>query len=181
MQPTALIILHPGFEELEAVAPIDLLARAGVKVTQAAVSDTLLVPGRNGMTLQAEQPLESIPADQRFDAVILPGGPGINHIRKHPQICAILQRHHAEDKVIACICAAPLLLLDAGLLNGLSYTAHPATKEELAQAQENPVVVDGRIITSRGAGTATAFGLAIVEQLTSAETRTEVAGSICYL
>ena len=76
MSKRALILLHPGFEEIEAVTPIDLLSRAGVEVVQASLDDTLLVAGRSGITLQATHRLIDV-ADERFDAIILPGGPGI--------------------------------------------------------------------------------------------------------
>jgi 4-methyl-5(b-hydroxyethyl)-thiazole monophosphate biosynthesis len=181
MTTRALIILHPGFEEVEAVTPIDLLARAGVEVVQAALDDNLLVPGRNGMTLQATHRLIDI-AEEAFDALILPGGPGIMQIRQHPLICALLKKQHAAGKLIGCICAAPLLLLDAGLNNDLRlrYTCHPAAENELTAAVAIPVVQDGTIITSRGAGTATEFALQLVSHLTDQATAIEIAESICW-
>ena len=86
MSIRALIILHPDFEEIEAVVAIDLLSRANIEVVQAALDDPLLVRGRSGITLQATHRLSDI-MKEVFDVVILPGGPGITHIRKHPFIC----------------------------------------------------------------------------------------------
>ncbi|MGB0408673.1 MAG: DJ-1 family glyoxalase III [Opitutales bacterium] len=180
MTRTALIILYPGFEEMEAVAPIDLLARAGVDVTQASLGDATLVPGRNGMTLKADCPLSELSDKLLFDAIILPGGPGINNLRAHKEVCQRLQQHHTAGKLVAAICAAPLLLLDAGLIDHLGYTAHPTAANELPNQLDEAFVFEGNILTSRGAGTATEFALTLVERLTNKETRLDVAGSICW-
>ena len=165
---------------MEAVAPVDLLARAGVSVTQASLASGKLVPGRNGMTLQATHMLAKIPQDRLFDACILPGGPGIDDIRRRSRVCELLRAHHAAGKLVACICAAPLLLIDAGLTDGLRYTCHPAAMSELPAAAEAPVIRDGAILTSRGAGSATEFALALVEALTGRAKRDEIAASICW-
>lgn len=179
MTQRALVILHPGFEEMEAVAPIDLLARAGVEVVQASTADTLRVEGRNGISLEATRLLSDV-AEQDFDAVILPGGPGIQKLRGDARIIACLRRQHAAGKLVAAICAGPLLLLDAGLIEGLTYTAHPSTHKELDEARDQAVVNDGSIITSRGAGTATEFALALVQALCGQDAAREIADSICW-
>lgn len=178
MKQRALIILHPGFEEMEAIAPIDLLSRAGVEVVQASVDSEPLVTGRSGITLKATQQLSEV--GNEFDVTILPGGPGIMKLRQHPQICQQLKQQIASGGIVACICAAPLLLKDAGLFNGLAYTAHPSTSEELDQADSKAVVSDGQVITSRGAGTATEFALAIVEKLCGSKSAKEIANAICW-
>lgn len=179
MTQRALIILHPGFEEMEAVAPIDLLTRAGVAVVQASTSGTLLVEGRNGISLQANHLLADV-AGQDFDAVILPGGPGIKELRNDARIVDCLRRHHAAGRLVAAICAGPLLLLDAGLTKGIAYTAHPSTLEELGEPCNQAVVTDGNIMTSRGAGTATEFALALVQALCGENSAGEIADSICW-
>lgn len=179
MSLRALILLHPGFEEMEAVAPIDLLVRADVEVVQASTDSTLRVTGRNGITMEATHLLADV-AEQTFDLVMLPGGPGIMQLRNDARITECLRRHHQNKKHIACICAAPLLLLDAGLAGELNYTAHPSTSGELCSARNDSVVIDGNIITSRGAGTATEFALTIVEQLCGIDRMREIAESICW-
>lgn len=178
MKQRALIILHPGFEEMEAIAPIDLLSRAGVEVVQASVDNEQLVQGRSGITLKTTHKLDE--ADDEFDITILPGGPGIMELRQHPLICQRLKQQLERGGIVACICAAPLLLKDAGILSGLAYTAHPSTSEELDQASSDAVVIDGQVITSRGAGTATEFALTIVEQLCGPKSAKEIADAICY-
>lgn len=179
MTATALIILHPGFEEIEAVTPIDLLVRAGVDVTVAGLQHAGLITGKSGLSIQAEVALDALDG-QSFDAVILPGGPGINDLRNHPTVCRRLQEQASAGRLIGCICAAPLLLLDAGLINNLRYTAFPATAEELPDATNCPVVTDGHFVTSRGAGTAHEFGLALIEQLMGKAKSAEIADSICW-
>ena len=179
MSKQALVILHPQFEEIEAITPIDLLSRAGVEVVQGALNDTLSVTGRSGITVQANRLLESA-VNEPFDAIILPGGPGIQQIRRHPLICKLFQEQKAANRLIGCICAAPLLLLDAGLSSGLRYTCYPSVRNELPEALEDAVVRDNTIITSRGAGTATEFGLCLVQALTDSITTEKIAESICW-
>ncbi|MFT4901531.1 MAG: 4-methyl-5(b-hydroxyethyl)-thiazole monophosphate biosynthesis [Lentimonas sp.] len=179
MKKKALIILHNDFEEIEAVTPIDLLSRAGIEVTQASIEDSLYVTGRSGITLEATDRFDNV-IGEAYDAIILPGGPGIQQLRRHPAICELLRQQVARGKIVGCICAAPLLLLDAGLIEGLDYTAYPATIDELPQAKSDPVVVDGNIITSRGAGTAIEFGLALVKALTDKTTAKVVGDSIVW-
>lgn len=175
----ALILLHPGFEEMEAVAPIDLLARADIEVVQASTSDSLQVSGRNGITIQATHRLSDVDTTA-FDVVILPGGPGIMQLRHDARIVACLQEQHQAGKLIACICAAPLLLRDANLIQQISYTAHPSTLDELPSARAEATVLDGKILTSRGAGTATEFALEIVRHLCGDSCAKTIADSICW-
>ncbi|MGJ8641206.1 MAG: DJ-1 family glyoxalase III [Opitutaceae bacterium] len=179
MSLTALIILHPGFEEIEAITPIDLLSRADVEVIIASVGEELLVTGRSGISVQATHLLSEV-LDRRFDAVILPGGPGIQQIRKNAVICELFREHSTCGALIACICAAPLLLLDAQLLDGKAYTAHTSTLKALPHALSQPVVQDGNLLTSRGAGTATEFSLALLQNLCGDQHAKEIADSICW-
>ncbi|WP_269522489.1 DJ-1 family glyoxalase III [Coraliomargarita parva] len=179
MKNRVVCLLHPGFEEIEAVTPIDLLSRAGIEVVLASVDDSKMVQGRSGLELASNCGLSDV-ASQSFDAVFLPGGPGIQKIRKHDVICDLFRRHHQEGKWLACICAAPLLLLDAGLRDGLSLACHPSAEPELGPVETTPVVVSGQILTSRGAGTATEFGLELVRRLADDATAESIAASICW-
>lgn len=178
--PTVLAILPEGFEELEAIAPIDVLRRAGCAVTLAALGPGIHVTGRNGITVHADTPLAALPADAGpFDCLLLPGGPGVQHLRASPLVRELVARHHAAGKLLAAICAAPAVLHDAGLLAGRRYTAHPSVAAELtAILAEERVVRDGHLLTSRGAGTALDFGLALVAALVSPEKAAEIAASI---
>ena len=177
--PHVLVLLAEGFEEIEAITPIDLLRRAGAEVFVAALVDGLHVTGRSGITVHADTTVSSIET-RLFDAIFLPGGPGVKHLRADPRVRGLLQRHAAAGCWIAAICAAPTVLHDAGLLDGRRYTAHPSVVNELPDAIVGErVVIDGQLITSRGAGTTLEFALQLVEQLVSREKAAEVAASIC--
>jgi len=177
--PTVLVILPEGFEELEAVAPIDLLRRAGAEVTTAALGDGIHVTGRNGLTWHADTTLAAV-GEKLFDALVLPGGPGVSRLRTDRRVHSAVLHHNTEGRWLAAICAAPAVLHDAGLLTGRRYTAHFSVADELpAILAVERVVADGRILTSRGAGTATDFGLLLVEKMFSTEKAQEIATSIC--
>jgi 4-methyl-5(b-hydroxyethyl)-thiazole monophosphate biosynthesis len=177
--PNVLTLLADGFEEIEAIASIDLLRRAGADVVVAALAEGIHVTGRSGLTMHADTTLAAVET-RNFDCVFLPGGPGTKHLRADPRVRPLVLRHHAEGRWLAAICAAPTVLNDAGLLTGRRYTAHFSVAAELPQLLANErVVVDGNILTSRGAGTAVDFGLLLVEKLFSIEKSREIAVSIC--
>ncbi len=176
---TALVILAEGVEELEAIAPIDLLRRAGVKVTVAALAETIHVTGRNGITLHADSPLSAV-GERLFDLLLIPGGPGVKLLRADPRVRAMVLAHHAAHRWLAAICAAPTVFNDAGLLEGRRYTAHFSVADELpALLGEERTVAVGHLLTSRGAGTAVDFGLLLVEKLVSPQAALDVSQSIC--
>jgi 4-methyl-5(b-hydroxyethyl)-thiazole monophosphate biosynthesis len=179
--PTVLAILAEGFEEIETVTPIDLLRRAGAEVTVAALAEGIHVTGRSGLTMHADTTLTAVAATARqFDCVFLPGGPGVKHLRADPRVRGIVQAQHAAKRWLAAICAAQTVLHDAGLLEGRRFTAHFSVASELPSLLANErVVVDERLVTSRGAGTALDFGLILVEKLFSAEKSVEIARSVC--
>ncbi len=177
--PTVLALLADGFEEIEAVTPVDLLRRAGVEVTVASLAEHRHATGRSGLTLHADAPLSEV-GERLFDLLFLPGGPGVKNLRADPRVQAVVERHAAADKLVAAICAAPTVLNAAGLLEGRRYTAHPSVAAELPEIiADRRVVVDDNILTSRGAGTAMDFGLMLVEKLVSRDKASEVARSIC--
>lgn len=177
--PTVLAILAEGFEEIEAITPIDLLRRAGVEVVTAALADGPHVTGRSGITLHADTTLAAV-AEREFDCLFLPGGPGTGRLRADPRVRARVLRQHVAGRWLAAICAAPAVLHDAGLLADRRYTAHFSVANELPAilAQER-VVADGLLLTGRGAGTALDFGLLLVGKLVSEAKAREVAQSVC--
>jgi protein deglycase len=177
--PTVLAILPEGFEEIEAVTPIDLLRRAGVEVTIASLSDNFHVTGRCGIILHADVTL-SAAKGKTFDLVFLPGGPGVINLRTDPRVIECVRAQAEAGRWVTAICAAPTVLNTAGLLEGKRYTAHFSVAKELpAILADERVVTDGKIITSRGAGTALDFGLTLVEKLCGPDKAAEVAKSIC--
>jgi protein deglycase len=177
--PTVLAILAEGFEEIEAIAPVDLLRRAGADITVAALADNIHVTGRSGVTVHADATLTAV-ATRLFDCVFLPGGPGVKHLRADSRVRELVIRHHEAGRFVAAICAAPTVLNDAGLLAGRRYTAHPSVAGELAEIRASDrVVADETILTSRGAGTAIDFGLFLIEKLFSPERSAEIGRSVC--
>ena len=177
MAKSALFIIGNGVEELEAVAPIDVLRRAGIQVTVASITDSRRLTGRNGIVLEADILFSEVSAT--FDAIVIPGGPGIKEVRSESKVIELLKKQGESGRLVAAICAAPTILLDAGLLTDRRYTAHFGVADELPDIIEDaPVVIDGNIVTSRGAGTALDFGLTLVELLESEFTADQVATSI---
>jgi 4-methyl-5(b-hydroxyethyl)-thiazole monophosphate biosynthesis len=179
-ETTALVLLVDGVEEMEAVTPIDLLRRAGILVTTAAVGENLTITGRNKIQMIAEQNLAGL-RDQLFDVLVVPGGPGVASMRKSAGVKHIVTNHAQSGRVVAAICAAPTVLLDARLLQNRRHTAHFSVKNELPDLVENEeVILDGNILTSRGAGTAIAFAFAIIRVLCPQGTAESIASSICH-
>jgi 4-methyl-5(b-hydroxyethyl)-thiazole monophosphate biosynthesis len=171
-------MLIDGFEEIETVTPVDLLRRAGVEVVLASLGEGIHLTGRNGLVLHADTRFESV-KDETFDLLLLPGGPGVKTMREDGRAAALAAHFAEAGRPVAAICAAPLVLHDAGLLKGRRYTAHDSTYDVLPHADASQAVVeDGDIITSRGAGTALAFALALVTRLRGVETAERVAREI---
>lgn len=178
---SVLVPLAPGCEELEAVTIIDLLRRAGIDVVVAGLEPGPIKCSR-GVVLLADVDLAQV-ADREFDMVVLPGGgPGSDALNGDPRIHQILKRHAGGGRYTAAICAAPKVLASAGLLTGKRVTASPGVLEAAppdgATLTGAAVEVDGRVITSRGPGTAMDFALALIEVLAGAERRAAVEGPL---
>jgi 4-methyl-5(b-hydroxyethyl)-thiazole monophosphate biosynthesis len=175
--PRVLVPIAEGCEELEAVTIIDLLRRAGVEVVTAGLVAGPVRASR-GVVLLPDTTLDAVVAED-FDMVVLPGGlPGADHLDQDPRIRQILQRTAQAGGYTAAICAAPKVLASAGVLDGRRATGYPGVLERLSLSKTEllaqPVVTDGRVITSRGPGTAMDFALELIERLLGAERRGEV-------
>ncbi len=161
-----LVILAPGFEEIETVTVVDILRRAGARVTLAG-TDGGVTEGSRGINLVADCHLKEVNTDD-FDMVVLPGGqPGTSNLQKDEKVKEILLKMDRDNKKIAAICAAPVILQSAGLLKNTSITSHPSVKDQFEDVpySESRVVVDGNYITSRSPGTAMEFAMKLVEIL----------------
>jgi protein deglycase len=178
MSKRVLCLLAPGFEEIEAVTPIDLLRRAGAEVVVASLNGETLVTGRSKLALQADAALVDV-ADKDFDLLLLPGGPGVQALRADGRPAKLARKFFDAERFVGAICAAPAVLKDADLLGNRNFTAHFSIYEEVpgARAQER-VVRDGKILTARGAGTAVDFGLALVRALFGDAKAEEIARAI---
>lgn len=172
-----LVPIANGSEEIEAVTVIDTLRRAGAEVTVASVNE-LQIKASRGVNIVADQLIADC-VDQDWDLVVIPGGmPGAANIRDSVEVTTILRRQFEQGRPYAAICAGPVVVLQHhGLLAGLSATAHPGFADQLPDQSivKNRVVVDGRVVTSRGPGTALEFALTLVEMLFGRETAEQVA------
>ncbi len=178
MAPRVLCLLAEGFEEIETITPVDLLRRAGIEVVMAALGECLLVKGRCSVMIQADTFLSELNTAD-FDLLFLPGGPGVAHLRHDGRAAALAKAFMENGRRVAAICAAPLVLHDAGILEGRRHTAHDSTYAVLTEAEPaEEVIVDWTLITSRGAGTALAFGLTLISQLLTEVEAAKVAQSI---
>jgi protein deglycase len=179
MQPSVLVPVADGTEELEAVAIIDVLRRAGAAVTVASVMPRQQITAARGVVIVADTLIGDC-VDLDFDLVALPGGiPGAEHLRDSDELAGILKRQVEKRHLMGAVCASPAVVLaHHGLLADRQATCHPAFMERLTCARrlEDRVVVDGNVVTSRGAGTAVEFALALVEQLYGKTRRDAVAG-----
>lgn len=178
MSKRVLCLVADGVEELELIAPVDVLRRAGAEVVMAAVGDGIHVTGRNGIVLHADALLGDLDAGT-FDLLLIPGGAAVAKLRTDGRPAELVSAFVTANKPVAAICAGPLVLEDAGLLDGKRFTAHFSVANELPAAQTGErVMEDGLIITSRGAGTALEFGLALVDRLFGEAKEEEIARAI---
>jgi 4-methyl-5(b-hydroxyethyl)-thiazole monophosphate biosynthesis len=174
-----LIPLADGCEELEAVTLIDLLRRAGVEVTTAGLKPGIVKASR-GVQLVPDVTLDVALQDD-YDMVVLPGGmPGATHLKEDARILDLLQKMAAAGKYTAAICAAPMVLAEAGVLAGKRATSYPGFLDALPEVsvRAEAVVQDGTVLTSRGPGTAMDFTLALVEILAGREKRDQVEAAL---
>lgn len=172
---TALILFADGSEELEAVTVINILRRGGVEVTVAGLHEG---PhrGSRGTVLLPDATLDDV-LTRDYDMVVLPGGqPGANNLKADARVLKLVRRMHDADRYVAAICAAPSVLATAGLLDGKHATSFPGALDPFPKVLRQPqaVVEDGKLITSRGPGTAMDFALVLVERLVGHARRVEV-------
>jgi 4-methyl-5(b-hydroxyethyl)-thiazole monophosphate biosynthesis len=176
MSKKALLVLADGFEETEAIVVADILRRAEVDLTIAAL-DNLQVTGSRKIKVSADKRLGEI--KEKMDALILPGGSrGAENLARSQEVKEWIEKVNREGGIIAAICAAPAVVLaPTGILEGKKATGYPGSEKEFSRQTtflEKDVVIDGNLITSRGVGTVFAFALALVERLCDKNTLEKV-------
>ncbi|MCR5106488.1 MAG: DJ-1/PfpI family protein [Eubacterium sp.] len=179
----AYVLLADGFEEIEGLMCVDLLRRAGIETVMFSISDSLSVKGARGIEVKADKLIKDI--DDSASIIILPGGmPGTTNLKNSQEVRDVVMKYYESDKYVAAICAAPTVLGDLGLLRGKKATCYPGLELGLVDAiwpgEKYSVVVDGKIITSRGLGTAIDFALKIIELLISKEKADGIKTSVVY-
>jgi protein deglycase len=179
MKKTVFILLADGFEEIEAITPIDLLRRAEIDVRITGLN-TEVVKGSHAIAVKTDG-IFSVPAFLP-DAIILPGGPGHIHLLNSDIVIDFIKKMFSNQKLCSAICAAPIVLAKAGILKGKTATCFPGYEDKLngGAFANQTVVTDGTVITSRGAGTAVPFSLEIIRYLTDTRTAEKVARAIVY-
>lgn len=163
------VFLANGFEEMEALAPVDILRRAGLEVCTVGVGSDVIT-GAHKIPVKTDITADSIVLDEKLDMIVLPGGmPGTTNLEADPNVLAAVDYCADNNRYIAAICAAPSILGHKNLLDGRYATCFPGFEKELSGAllSARYVAVDGRYITARGAGCCIKFGLKLVELLCS--------------
>jgi len=174
-----LVPLAEGFEEIEFAAIVDVLRRAGLSVTTAGLAPGPVVAA-HGVPVLPDMELGRVKAAD-FDAVVLPGGsPGFTNLGRSEAVIRLVQEMYRAGKWVTAICGAPSVLGRAGVLTGKRATVYPGMEETLtgARCETGTVVSDGKIITSRGPGTAIAFALKLVETWAGRAKAEEVAAAL---
>ena len=164
------MFLANGFEEVEALAPLDLLRRAGLEVTTVGIGGDV-IRGSHNITVHADIP-EELYADAAPDMIILPGGmPGAKNLDENRTVDMALRAASRNGAYMAAICAAPMVLGHRGLLNDKEAICYPGFEKELtgAKISDKKVVVDGKTVTAAGMGVALEFGLTLVALLKGEE------------
>lgn len=178
------VFLANGFEEIEALATVDILRRAGIDAITVSISPSLQVKGAHDIEVTADMTLVDVKNDES-DWLILPGGmPGATNLAECKPLCDMLSKHHTKKGHIAAICASPAVVLaPLGILDGKEATCYPGFEGALKNCKVGyrPVVVDGNVITANGPATAIAFALAIVANALCEEKAREIAeGLLVY-
>lgn len=174
------VFLADGFEDIEALAPIDILRRANVDVKTVGVTGAQVVSAHN-VTFVPDISVNEIRLDSSVDMIILPGGmPGTLNLEANEKVQQAIDFCAANDKLIAAICAAPSILGHKGLLKGRNATCYPGFEKDLDGARTNGdfVCVDGKFITAKGAGVCIEFGLKLAELLKGKQTADSIQSGI---
>merc|ERR1719414_1770514 len=181
MSRRALVILGEGAEEIETVTTVDVLRRGGVQVTLCGLGGSGPVKCSRSVVITPDQSIDEAMLSVPYDAIILPGGPGHKLLAESSKVKELLVAQESSGKVIAAICAAPIVLLEHGICVGRKLTSYPAVKDKLVdkyQYTESRVEVDGSLVTSRGPGTTLEFALKLVEILVGPDVAQQTAAAM---
>lgn len=175
-----MVFLAEGFEEVEALTVVDYLRRVGIEVDMVSISEELNVKGAHGIELVGDKLLKDLDTDQ-YQALVIPGGlPGATNLQKSKGVIKAVQDLNKNGKLIAAICAGPIVLQEAGIMNEKKFTCYPGFEDEIKDGvhTKGSVVRDGNIITSQGPAFAMDFSLMLVEYLLGKEKKDELGKSI---
>lgn len=167
-----LILLGEGFEEIEALTPVDYLRRMDIVVDTCSIGKEKKVAGAHNIIVEADKIIDEINDSRDYDAIIIPGGlPGATNLRDNERVIELVKEFNEKEKLIGAICAGPIVLEKAGIIKGLELTSYPGFEDDLKEGiyKEEIIVQDGNVITARGPAVAVYFALKIVENLLDEE------------
>ncbi len=176
---TALIVFADGFEDVEAVAIVDVLRRGGVETITASLNAEKSATSAHGIKLATDAVLSDVLANE-YAAIVLPGGGvGTQNLKACAPLLERLKAQKAAGGLVCAICAAPTVLAEAGVLDGESVTCYPSCSSEMGcRVEDVPVIADGQIITGQGPGSALLFALVVLSHLTDEQNAHNVANGI---
>lgn len=178
----AAVFFGTGYEEIEALAVVDILRRAGVDTPMVSITGERSVTGSHDIKVEMDALMEEINFDE-LDLIVLPGGgQGTKNLEACEPLMAQVDAFVSQNKLVAAICAAPSILGHRGILKGKKACSYPTFESHLegAEVMQQPAVIDGNIITGRGMGAAVPFGLAVLEKLQGKEAAQKMAETIVY-
>ena len=175
------VFLADGFEEIEALVPVDLLRRAGIKVTTVGVKSSTPT-GSHGVTVMTDITEEIVLPDDDVRAIVLPGGmPGTKNLELSENVKRAVRLASSKDITVAAICAAPSILAHSGVLLGKRATVFPSFAQELGDSyQDADIVYDAPFLTARAAGNAVDFALKLIEIIIGRDAADRIAQAIHY-
>lgn len=177
----AYIFLAQGFEEIEAVTPIDILRRAAIETVTVSITETNIVTGAHNISIITDKLFHEIVVTSE-DYLILPGGmPGTANLMAHEELTNLIKNQYEENGQLAAICAAPSFFGKLGFLQGKEAISYPGFEKNLigANISTKTVVKSGNILTAKALGVAISFSLNIVENIKGKETADKIANDIC--
>ncbi len=175
------VLMANGFEEIEAITPIDIMRRAELDLQTVAVGDSLTVTGAHGIPLTCDISINEL-APERMEALVLPGGPGHTNLDESADVQALIDYAAEHEILTAAICASPSIIGKKGLLSGRRATAFPGFEKYLTGAEVvgEKAIKDGNFITAKGAGASAEFGFILTEALAGKETAEALKRSMQY-
>ncbi len=176
-----IVFLAEGFEEVEALTVVDYLRRMDIQVDMVSISGEIQVKGAHKIQVKADKIFSQLEDLESYDGLVIPGGlPGATNLRDHEDLIETVKSLNHKGKLIAAICAGPIVLDKAGVLSGRNVTCYPGIEDQLEgiNYKVEPVVTDGNIITARGPYYAVHFAIEIVKYLLGEESAEELKGNI---
>lgn len=178
-----LVFLAEGFEEVEALTTVDYLRRADIGVDTVSITEDKTVKGAHDIIVTADKTISDLKSVDGYNGVVIPGGmPGATNLRDNRSVIDIVKQLNEKEKLVAAICAGPIVLKEAGIINDKEITSYPGFEDQLEGCKycEEAVVRDGNIITARGPSIAADFAIEIIRYLMGKDKIAQLKKEILY-